>query len=230
MKKIVLLFASACVLFGCNETTKDTDRLERIPDPEKNLERTAAETIAYENGVANWKNVSEINFTFNVDRAGSHSERSWTWKPKTNDIIMRNAKDTISFNRKNIDSETEKYDAAFINDKFWLLAPYNLVWDEGITFSEPSKQAAPISGVLLNKITSTYGNEGGYTPGDAYDFFYDDTFTVKEWIFRKGNSEKPSMTTTWEDYENFNGLHIAKMHQDSTGGFKLYFTNISVKK
>lgn len=230
MKLLICTLLFSILLFGCKETTQDTDSLEFIPNPEKNPELTVAQTIAYENGVAHWKNVSEISFTFNLDRLGNHSERSWTWKPKTNDITLRNATDTISFNRKSIDSETEQYDAAFINDKFWLLAPYNLVWDEGVTFSESTKQAAPISGDMLNKITSTYGNEGGYTPGDAYDFFYDDSFTVKEWIFRKGNSEKPSMTTTWEDYENFNGLNIAKMHQDSTGSFTLYFTNISVKK
>jgi len=38
------------------------------------------------------------------------------------------------------------------------------------------------------------------------------------------------MTTTWEGYENFNGIEIAKKHKDSIGNFKLYFTNISVKK
>lgn len=228
MRKILLLFTLTFILFGCQEKTKNDDKLER--NTEESPELTAAEKVAYKNGIANWAAISEINFTFNVDRAGNHSERSWTWKPKTNAVTMRNATDTISFNRNNVDSITKQYDAAFINDKYWLLAPYHLVWDEGTTISEATKQTAPISGAMLNKITLTYGNNGGYTPGDAYDFFYDDTFVVKEWIYRKGNSEAPSMVTTWEDYEDFNGLTIAKMHQDSTGGFKLYFTNISVKK
>jgi hypothetical protein len=205
-------------------------KTENYSNENEQKELSVAQKIAYKNGLENWNDVLEINFTFNIDRAGNHSERSWMWKPKSNDITMRNATDTISFNRSNLNSISEQYDAAFINDKYWLLAPYNLVWDEGTTLSDTSKQTAPISGNTLNKITLTYGIEGGYTPGDAYDFFYDDTYVVKEWIFRKGNSKEPSMMTTWEDYEDFNGLNIAKMHQDSIGGFKLYFTNISVIK
>jgi len=230
MKLPILLLLSTVLLTSCQEKNKNNDRLEFIPNPEENPELTTAQSIAYKNGIAHWKNVSEINFTFNVDRAGNHFERSWTWKPKTNDIVMRNAQDTVSFNRNTLDSISKSHDAAFINDKYWLLAPYNLVWDEGTTITETANQKAPISGDTLNKLTSTYGNEGGYTPGDAYDFFYDDDLIIKEWIFRQGNTETPSMITTWEDYEEFNGLNIAKMHQDSTGGFKLYFTNISVKK
>ncbi len=228
MKSLFLVLFSVLLFISCQD--KKNTNSENPSEGISEKELSTAEKIANKNGFENWKDVSEINFTFNVDRAGNHSERSWTWKPKSNDITMRNAKDTISFNRNKLDSVSLPYDAAFINDKYWLLAPYNLVWDEGTTLSEPTKVTAPISGDSLHKITITYGTEGGYTPGDAYDFFYDNDFKVKEWNFRKGNTEKPSMTTTWEDYEDFNGLHIAKMHQDSTGGFKLYFTNISVKK
>ncbi|MAZ73716.1 MAG: hypothetical protein CMC70_11295 [Flavobacteriaceae bacterium] len=228
MKIPILFLFSLALCISCQDKKAHKSQNPSEEIAEKQL--TTAETIAHKNGLENWKDVSEIHFTFNVDRGDAHSERSWIWKPKTNDITMKTAKDTISFNRSNLDSISRPYDAAFINDKYWLLAPYNLVWDEGTTLSEATKQVAPISGDTINKITTTYGKEGGYTPGDAYDFFYDDDFIVKEWIFRKSNSKKPSMTTTWEDYENFNGLNIAKMHQDSTGGFKLYFTNISVKK
>jgi hypothetical protein len=230
MKRTLLLLSLLFLFLSCQETTKKNEKLDETSNPDENTERSIAETIAYKNGLEHWKDVSEINFTFNVDRGANHSERSWTWKPQANDITMRTATDTVFFNRNNLDSITKPYDAAFINDKYWLLAPFNLAWDTGTTISEATKKEAPISGATLNTITLTYGDEGGYTPGDAYDFFYDDTYIVKEWIFRKGNSEKPSMITTWEDYENFKGLNIAKMHQDSTGGFKLYFTNISVKK
>lgn len=228
MKLPILFILTATLFISCQD--KKGENAENSSEKIEDKELSVAETIAYKNGLQNWKDVTEINFTFNVDRAGNHSERSWTWMPKTNDITMRNAKDTVSYNQSTMDSLTKQYDAAFINDKYWLLAPYNLVWDEGTTISEATKQTAPISGDTLNKITITYGNEGGYTPGDAYDYFYDDDLIIKEWNFRQGNSEKPSMTTTWEDFKNFNGLQIAQTHQDSTGGFKLYFTNISVKK
>jgi hypothetical protein len=191
---------------------------------------STAEKIAEASGYGQWNEVSEINFTFNVDRAGKHFERSWTWQPKTNEITMVSEKDSVAYNRNAMDSLQQKTDAAFINDKYWLLAPFQLVWDKTLNVSEKEQAVAPISKDTLNQLTIVYGNEGGYTPGDAYDFFYDKNYKIKEWNYRKGNAEKPTMTTTWEDYKNFNGIDIATKHQDSTGQFKLYFTNISIKK
>ena len=52
---------------------------------------------------------------------------------------------------------------------------------------------------------------------------------VQEWVFRKGNAPTPSMTTTFEDYENFNGIKLAKMHKMAEGNFKLDCTDIEVK-
>ncbi|MEM6516844.1 MAG: hypothetical protein AAF688_11725 [Bacteroidota bacterium] len=190
---------------------------------------TTAEKIAQAHGISQWENVNEISFTFNVDANGGHSERSWIWKPKTSDVSMISAKDTIIFNRKSIDSLSLGADRAFINDKFWLLAPFQLVWDTGTEISDPIKSIAPISGREMNKITLTYVGEGGYTPGDAYDFFYSDDFKIKEWIFRKGNAMEPSLSTSFENYEAFNGIEIAKDHKQKDVDWNLYFSNITVK-
>ncbi|WP_313111353.1 hypothetical protein [Aequorivita sediminis] len=191
---------------------------------------STAEKIANTSGFKNWNDVSEIAFTFNVNRDGNHFYRAWTWNPKSGDVTMTSVNDTISYNRLHLDSLNLETDAAFINDKYWLLSPFQLMWDENITISEKKNVTAPLSKDTLNQITIVYGGDGGYTPGDAYDFFYDQNFKIKEWIYRKGNIDTPSLITTWEDYENFNGIKIAKTHKDSTGGFKLYFTDILVKK
>ncbi|MGB0788294.1 MAG: hypothetical protein ACPG7E_00205 [Marinirhabdus sp.] len=230
--KYPTLLLLALALMACNAKTAKTNGAPP-PTPETKeppKELSIAGAIAHKNGWENWGDVSEINFTFNVDRGENHFERSWSWQPKTNNVALYTATDTVRYNQKNMDSTALKTDAAFINDKYWLLAPFNLAWDENATRSAATKQQAPISKDSLYKITITYGSEGGYTPGDAYDFFYDDGFTVKEWVFRKGNSNKPTMTTTWEEHNVYNGLKISGMHRDSTGNFKLYFTDISVIK
>lgn len=232
MKNAILFLCFIITVSACKEVTKsseETTSRELIPEPDANPNRTIGETIAYKNGFENWKNVSEIQFTFNVDRNGNHFERSWTWNPKTDAVIMHSAQDTVAYNRASMDSITQKTDAGFINDKYWLLAPYNLVWDKEIQTSKKENVIAPISKDTLNQLTIVYGNDGGYTPGDAYDFYFGKDFVIKEWVYRKGNDSLPSMTTTWEEYEDFNGLNIAKMHKDETGSFKLYFTNIKVK-
>ncbi len=229
MKNIFFLLIILTFFCSCKENVTTIENTSQI-DNQNRKTLTTAETIAIKNGFDNWKEVEQINFTFNVARNGkSNGGRAWSWKPKTNDITMITVNDTVSFNRNAIDSITKQYDAAFINDKFWLLAPFNLVWDEGTNISEKENQVAPLSKETLNMLTITYGDEGGYTPGDAYDFYFGNDFLIKEWVFRKANADQASMTTTWENYENFNGINIAKIHKDNNG-LELFFTDISVKK
>lgn len=230
MKIPYTLLAVCLLVLGCKNETKSTEVSEETTATEVSKENlSTAEAIAYKNGYENWDAVSEVHFTFNVDRGERHFERSWIWKPKTGDVTMMTATDTVAFNHFKVDSLTQRADASFINDKYWLLAPFNLVWDEGTTFSEEENVIAPISKDTLNKLTIVYGSEGGYTPGDAYDFFYDSEFMIREWVFREGNDSIADMTNTWEDYENLNGILISKTHKDSTGTFKLHFTNLLIK-
>jgi len=195
----------------------------------KSKKLSIAEKIAHAHGFENWKKVKEITFTFNVEKDSSHFERSWRWNTKSGEVVLVSGLDTITYNRKQVDSASLKADTAFINDKFWLLAPFQLVWDSGTTISESIKEASPINKTQLNKITITYTNNGGYTPGDAYDFYFGDDYIIKEWVFRKGNSKEPSLTTTWEDYKNYGGLQIATTHKKPEDNWKLHFTGISTK-
>jgi len=193
-------------------------------------EETILLKVANANGFKNWKNVEEIKFTFNVDRDTTHFERDWAWKPKTNDITASSAKGTISYNWSDMDSIAYKTNGGFINDKFWLLAPYQLVWDaDNITHSHKKEAEAPMSKKSMQKLTIVYGNEGGYTPGDAYDFYFGDDLIIREWVFRKSNQEEPSMITSFEDYKMINGINIATMHKMPEGSFKLYFTEVEIK-
>ncbi len=212
-----------------SKSSETTNNRELIPDHESNREIGTAETIAIKNGFLNWNKVNEVQFTFNVDNGERHFERSWIWRPKTDDVTMLSTTDTLVYNRASIDSVNRKADASFINDKYWLLAPFNLVWDDNTSFSEKENVIAPISNDTLNQLTILYGDEGGYTPGDAYDFYFGRDYIIKEWVFRKANDSVPSMITTWEDYETFNEIKISKMRKDSTGNWKLYFTGIKVK-
>jgi hypothetical protein len=220
MMKNIILAVSIVLCVSCKQK-------EEAKVIEKKL--TVAQKIANANGFENWKHVNEITFTFNVDKDSTHFERSWRWNTKSGDISLISGKDTIAYNRKHVDSISTNSEKAFINDKFWLLAPYQLVWDSGTSISEPVKEESPISKTQMNKITLTYTNEGGYTPGDAYDFYYEDDFIIREWVFRKGNAKEPTMTTSWEDYETFNGLKLAKSHKKPEGNWKLHFTGITVK-
>ena len=237
MKNILPIILLSLLVFACKTEQKKENKYEddiEVRDPEPVVEEkekilSTTEAIAYANGFKNWNNVKEIKFTFNVDRDTVHFERSWAWKPKENLVTMTSATDTITYNRTKVDSTSLKADQGFINDKYWLLAPFNLVWDSNsFTAKHEIKQSAPISGKQMQKLTIIYKNEGGYTPGDAYDFYFEGDFIIKEWVFREGNKSEPSLITSWEDYETLEGIKIAKMHKRNEGNWSLYFTNLQV--
>ncbi len=209
---------------GCKTEAKK----ETPPAAEEPL--TISQKIAKAHGIDHWNKVYKIDFTFNVDRDSTHFDRSWSWKPKANEVVLTTAADTIAYNRKETDSLVLNADRGFINDKYWLLAPFNLVWDKDIKERiHTEKATSPISGESMQKLTIVYDNgKGGYTPGDAYDFYFGDDYLIREWVFRKSNTPEPSLITTWEDYKEVNGLKVATMHVRNEGAWKLFFTNLKV--
>lgn len=191
---------------------------------------STAEAIANAYGYPHWKNIESFSFTFNIDRGENHYERSFTWNPKTEDVFFKSADDSLTYNRKEtLDSLQTAADQRFINDKYWLLAPFQLMWDQNLSFSEQKGVMAPISKVPMNVLTAVYPSEGGYTPGDAYDFYYTDDYLIREWVFREANQTEPSLITTWENILELNEMKFTQSHKDSSGGFHLYFSNLSIK-
>jgi len=81
----------------------------------------------------------------------------------------------------------------------------------------------------LGRLTIVYPQEGGYTPGDAYDFYYDTDFTVKEWVFRQANQEEPSMIRSWAQTDTINNIVFTTSFLDPNSSTKLYFTNIAIE-
>jgi len=219
----LLTILSLVLIFSC-KTEQKKDAIT------ENIEQTILEKIAYAHGLKEWKNVEELKFTFNVDRDTTHFERDWVWNIQKNEVTGSSEGDLVTYNRSEIDSTVTKVDAGFINDKYWLLAPFNLVWDkDSFSYEATAAAEAPISKTPMQKLTIVYTGEGGYTPGDAYDFYYGDDYIIKEWTFRKANQTESTLTTTWEEYTTLDGLNISKTHKNAEGNFKLYFTNIKVK-
>ncbi len=213
MQKLIYISFTILILISCKQKT------EHKP-VEKEL--SVAEKIANAHGYENWKDVSEIAFTFN-------GKRRWKWYPKTNDVTFIQDSVEVSYHRSEIDSALIKIDRGFINDKFWLLIPFQLVWDKSASISESLKAKAPVSNTEMNKITLLYGEEGGYTPGDAYDIYFDDSYMIKEWAFRKGNKTEAGLINTFENYKDFNGLKLALDHKKNDNDWNLEFSNIEVE-
>ncbi len=223
MRAKIIYIALALAITACN-TKKESPKTEPMP------ERTILQKIADAHGYQNWHSIAQISFTFNVDRDSMHFERSWSWKPKKNMVKSMTTKDTLVYQRNAMDSVAMKANAGFINDRYWLLSPFNLMWDQAnFEYTHQVQAIAPISKKKCQKLTIVYGSEGGYTPGDAYDFYFGDDFLIQEWVFRKANQEEASMTTTWENYKEQNGIKFAVDHKKDGEVFNLYFSNVVIE-
>ncbi|MGF1656109.1 MAG: hypothetical protein ACFCU3_03925 [Verrucomicrobiales bacterium] len=206
--------------------------LPGISSAENLASRSPADALAFEiaqaHGWDNWAEVSAIEFQFNVDLGEQKVSRRWSWDVTAQEVTALPENVTLSV--KNPAEEHEDWHSKFINDSYWLVFPFHLIWDIGteLTMSD-AFEAAPISGDPLRRLTITYVGDGGYTPGDAYDLFVDEEAVIREWTFRKGNAPEPTRSTTWENYERLGGLLLSTEHNDGTeNGFRLWFTDLRV--
>lgn len=223
MKKLIAMSVLGCFLMSCNDQKKE----EVAPENNPNLE--VHEKIAMANGFEEFDSINKIRFTFNVEMNDTlRSERRWVWNVGSDEISLTEKDSTMSYTRKDSLAEDKEYiDQRFVNDSYWLLFPYQLKWSLA-DFSEPKTAKAPISGEEMQMMTVSYPENGGYTPGDSYDIYFDDEYMIQEWVYKSAGGER-EMATTWEDYEDFNGVKISKMHKSEDGNFQLYFSDISVE-
>ncbi|UBZ05772.1 hypothetical protein LDL76_10360 [Salegentibacter mishustinae] len=224
MKKLILFTFLFAALVSCkNKETKIGQ--ETATEPEKSI----PQQIAVAHGLNNFTDVEEIQFTFNVKVQDSlRTSRAWTWKPQTDEIRLTEGDISQTYTKTDSISEDDKQiDQKFINDSYWLLFPFQMVWSDA-NISEEKTGIAPISKEEMNYLEVSYKGEGGYTPGDTYVVYYKDDLLLEEWIYKSANGKR-DMPTTWEDFEDFEGLKIAKSHKSPDGSFELFFTNIKVK-
>ncbi|MGI8583810.1 MAG: hypothetical protein ACR2KX_16555 [Chitinophagaceae bacterium] len=215
MKYVFFLFC-IIVLQCCNQ-----------PSSKKNLTKQIAEA----NGVDNFKNVQMLEFIFNVQKdTAAPASRHWQWYPKSNEVVFITDSSNLKFKRTDTSTqELKKLNARFTNDEYWLLYPFHLDWDNGMELLDSSMKPAPISGKSMHKITTKYNNKDGFTPGDMYYLYLDETEHIREWEYHKGASAEASLVTTWENYKDYSGLQIAQDHKSKDGKFHLWFTGIQIK-
>jgi len=224
MKRILSLCTVLLLFAGCKNEPKKTG----ISEISASNEESITTKIAYANGFENFEKANQLNFTFNVKVNDTvRSKRSWKWYPKENKIELTEKGETFSYIKKDtLDEQAKAADQKFINDTYWLLFPYQLMWSE-FEFEFSPMAIAPISQKKMQGLTVKYSSDGGYTPGDTYRLYLSDDLMVKEWTYESAGGS--TLSTTWEDYETFNGITISKMRKSPDGSFQLYFTDIEVK-
>lgn len=186
--------------------------------------------LALAQGVTDFDRVERIDFTFNVQAGENTNSRSWSWRPKTNLVTFDNQ---FTYHRDQlygqVDEKVLEADKKFINDSFWLLMPLHLEWSSDVTVAEGEAVIPPIGHEPLRRVTVTYSaSGGGYTPGDVYHLYMDESGVVHEWSFHRGGAVEPSLICSWEGYRQVGPLRLALDHVNKKTGFRLWFTDVTV--
>lgn len=201
-----------------------------------------AEQIAKTYGFDSFGQVEAIRYTFNVDLSALKVKlsRSWVWEPKT-DKVSYEGKDKagnpvkVTYSRSQVASQSDvvrkDVDPSFVNDQYWLLFPFHLVWDGGAAVEDAGAQKLPLGKGSAKKVSVKYAG-GGYTPGDTWNLFVGSDGRIKQLEFHHGGSAKPSVVlATWADYKKAGPLLLSLDHRGSADGkpFRLFFSKVAVK-
>jgi len=124
--EVIRLFAFNLLLFILPATSWAQQRLP------------IAEQMAKTYGLDSFGQVEGIRYTFNAEFPGVKLSRTWEWNPKT-DTVSYEGKDKegkpvkVTYPRSQIGSQSDaiqnEIDPAFVNDQYWLLLPFHVVWD-----------------------------------------------------------------------------------------------------
>ncbi|MEO7768348.1 MAG: hypothetical protein ABIS01_13025 [Ferruginibacter sp.] len=213
LKWVGLFLFSACI-FSCNPNAKD----KGIPTQ-----------IANANGVKEFSKVKSLEFTFDLHKDSLHIERHWKWWPSDKKVTFYDKGDSTEFTVMDTSTaDLKKLNAQFTNDQYWLLFPLHLQWDEGYTFTDNGMATGPATGKNGHKYTVQFNGKDGFTPGDMYELYLDDKFIIQEWAFHRSGVKEPTIMTSWENYEDFNGIKIARAHKSKDGNFTINFTGVSM--
>src|SRR5712691_4674960 len=99
-----------------------------------------AEQIAKTYGLDSFGQIEAIRYTFNLDLGALKLSHAWVWEPKA-DRISYEGKDKAgkpvkaTYVRSQLSSQPavvqDEVDPAFVNDQYWLVLPFHVVWDSG---------------------------------------------------------------------------------------------------
>jgi hypothetical protein len=200
-----------------------------------------AEQIAKTYGLDSFDQIEQIRYTFNAQFPGVDLSRSWIWAPKTGQVTYE-GKDKagnpvkVTYLRSQLASQDamvkDEIDPGFMNDQYWLLFPFHMVWDSGAQVTDEGMQKLPIGDGSARKVVVKYPSDVGYTPGDTWTLFVGPDYRVQQFIYNRGGPKKPSeVVTSWAGYKKAGPLLISTDHTGTADGnpARIFFTDVAVK-
>ena len=196
------------------------------------------EQMAKAYGLDSFGQIDAIRYTFNIPVF--KLTRTWTWEPKA-DRVTYEGKDKdgkpvkVTYVRSQIgtqpDNVKKDVDPGFINDQYWLILPFHVLWD-GASVEDKGMQKVPGGKGTARHVVVKYSSDVGYTPGDTWELYLGSDNRIQKMVFHHGGTVKPSLVdVAWEGYKKAGPLWISTDHHGTADGHpvRIFFTDIAVK-
>jgi hypothetical protein len=197
-----------------------------------------AEQMAKAYGIDSFGKIEGIRFTFNVERTGFKLSRAWEWQPKTDTVTFQGKVKTgklvkVTYPRSQLGSQSDviksQIDPAFINDEYWLLLPFHVIWDGSATVADVGMHKLPLGGGSAELVVMKYPSQGGYAPGDTWELYVGADKRIEQMVYR---SPKPRVVImTWTGYKQAGPLLVSTEHRGTADGkpARIFFSDVSVR-
>ena len=195
-----------------------------------------AKQVAKTYGLDSFGKVEAIRYTFAIP--GQVPPHTWEWNPKT-DTVTYEGKDKqgnpvkVTYKRSELDSQSDavktQIDPGFVNDQYWLLLPFHVVWD-GANVTDDGMHETPLGKKSAERIVVKYAS-GGYSPGDTWELYVGRDNRVEEFIYRAGGPKKHVVISTWTAYKKAGPLDISTDHRGTANGkpMRIFISDLAVK-
>ena len=207
------------------------------------------ELVAAMGGMPAWEKARQFRFDFVVVREGKDVARfAHAWDRYTGDYRVRGVDKTgaawmvlfnvntrqgrVWVNGVEVRDEKEKasrIEAAygrFINDTYWLLAPWK-IFDPGVHLAYDGEKPCPGSGTC-DVLKLSFENVG-LTPKDVYWMWITrDGRRMLQWQYVLGGASDPPTTAEWKDWKKLGGIMLSLDKPMVGQPFEIRFENVAV--
>jgi hypothetical protein len=202
-----------------------------------------AEQIAKTYGIDSWGQVEAIRYTWNGEVTGLFKvSRTWTWEPKTGMVTYEGPDKAgktvkVTYNSNQLGSEPDnvknEIEPGFVNDQYWAVFPFHVIWDTSATVTDQGMKKLPIGTGSATLVSVKYPTEaGGFTPGDTWDLYVGKDNRVQAMVYHRGGATKPSLVTaSWTGYKKAGPVLISTEHRGTADGkpLHIFLSNVAVK-
>ncbi|MEP6994537.1 MAG: hypothetical protein ABI968_08465 [Acidobacteriota bacterium] len=222
--------------------------LARAAERDAKADAVGKELIAAMGGAPAWEKARQFRFDFVVVKEGKAVARfSHVWDRYTGDYRLSGtdkagAPYTVYFNVNTKagkafvngrPAEAEKQSqllenayGRFINDTYWLLAPWK-IFDPGVRLTYDGEKPCPGGGVC--DVLKVSFDDVGLTPKDVYWLWITrDGRHMVQWQYVLGGASEPPTTAAWKDWRTMGGLSLSMDKPMSGEPFEIRFEQAAV--